>query len=66
MPELMGYKSIPYNWKDSIFHRGCSWSVQSFLGSGLIPGGKESDKSTANSLLHTSDFFGENPNERTP
>ena len=26
------------------FHRGCSWNVQSKLGSGLIPGGKESDK----------------------
>ena len=24
MPELMGYTSVPCNWKDFIFHRGCS------------------------------------------
>ena len=39
VPELMGYTSIPYNWKECIFHRGCSRSVQSILVSGLIPGG---------------------------
>ena len=31
LPGLMGYKSILYNCKDSIFHRGCSWSVRSIL-----------------------------------
>ena len=24
MPELMGYTSVPYNWKQYICHRGCS------------------------------------------
>ena len=37
MLELIAYTSIPYNWKEYVFHRGCSWSVQSILGSGLIP-----------------------------
>ena len=40
----MGCTFTPHNWKECIFQRGCSWSVQSILGSGLIPGGKESDK----------------------
>ena len=56
MPELMGLTSIPHHWKEYIFHRGCSWSVQSILGSGLISGGKASD-STGSSLLHTSESF---------
>ena len=42
--ELMGYVLIPHNWKEYIYHRGCSISIQSILENGLIPGGKESDK----------------------
>ena len=44
MPDMMGYTYILYNGKEYIFHRGCVWSVQSILGSGLIPGGKQNDK----------------------
>ena len=43
-PELMGYVLIPHNWKEYIYHRGCSFSIQSILESGLILGGKESHK----------------------
>ena len=44
VPELMGYTSIPCDWKEYIFHRGCSWGMQSILVNGLIRGGKENDK----------------------
>ena len=40
----MEYIRIPYKWKEYIFHRGCSSSIQSIRENGLIPGGKESDK----------------------
>ena len=43
-PELMGYVLIPYNWKEYIHHRGCSFSIQSVLENVLIPGGHESDQ----------------------
>ena len=33
VPELMGCTSIPYDWKEYIFHRCCSWDLQSTLGS---------------------------------
>ena len=34
-PELMGHVAISYKWKDFLFHRGCSYDVQSILRSGL-------------------------------
>ena len=42
MPELIGYVSIPYNWKEFIFHRGCSCDHWSITETGLVAGGKES------------------------
>ena len=66
MPELNGYRSTPHNWKECIFHRGCSWSVQSILESGLIPGGKESDKARQAVFFTTLNSFGENPDEEEP
>ena len=27
-PELMGHTRIPFHWKEYIFHRGCSFSIQ--------------------------------------
>ena len=63
MPELMGYTSIPYNWKEYIFHKGCLWDVQSILGSGLIPGGKESDKAPLAVFFTPLNPFDENPDE---
>ena len=66
MPELMGYMSIPYNWKEYIFHRVCSWSVLSILGSGLIPGGKEGDKARQAVFFTPLNLSGENPDEEEP
>ena len=43
-PESMGCVFIPRNWKRYIFYRGLSWNLQSTLGQGLVPGGKEKDK----------------------
>ena len=57
-----GYTSIPCNKKEYIFHRGCSWSVQSIL-SGLIPGRKESDKALHAVFVTPLNPFGENPDE---
>ena len=41
-PELGEYFRILFKWKEFIFHRCCSSSIQSILENGLIPGGKES------------------------
>ena len=52
--------------KEYVFHRGCSWNVQSILGSGLIPGGKESDKARQAVFFTPLNPFGENPDEEEP
>ena len=44
-PEMLGYTIILDDWKESFFQRRSSWDAPSLLGSGLIPGGKENDKS---------------------
>ena len=41
-PNLMRHVAIPYIWKEFLFHRGCSYNVQSILRSGLIAGGRKS------------------------
>ena len=41
-PELMGQVAIPFNWKQFLFHRGCSFNLKSILDAALIAGGKES------------------------
>ena len=43
-PELMECIRIPFNWKRFIYHRLCSFTIQSILENGLITGGHESDK----------------------
>ena len=40
MPELIGHVSIPSNWKEFIFHRGCSYDHRSITETGLVVGGK--------------------------
>ena len=35
-PVLMQHILIPYNWKQFVFHRSCSFSIQSILEIGLI------------------------------
>ena len=39
----MWYVQIPNYWKKYIYHRDCSFSIQSILENGLIRGGHESD-----------------------
>ena len=41
-PQLMGHVTIPWKWKELLFHRGCSYDVTSIFMSGLIAGGRES------------------------
>ena len=65
-PEMMEYTLVRYIWKEYIFHRGCSWSVQSILGSGIIPGGKESDKARQAVFFTPLNPSGENPDEEEP
>ena len=43
-PELLNHVSIPYNWKEFIFHRGSAYNQVSITKSGLVAGGKESKK----------------------
>ena len=40
-PEMMGDVCIPLNWKQFVFHRGCSCDLKSILGGGLIAGRRE-------------------------
>ena len=61
VPELMECTSIRYEWRECIFHRGCSWDMQSILGSGLIPGGEENDKARQAVFFTLLNPFGENP-----
>ena len=51
-PELMGYVFILRNLKSYTFHRGLSWTFQSILGHGLIPGGKRKIKPVRQSFKH--------------
>ena len=51
------------SWKRFIFHRGCSFSIQSNLENGLIPGGKESKGGRQTIFFTPLDPFGENSDE---
>ena len=66
MPELMGYTSIPLDWKEYISHRGSSRDAQSILGSGLIPGGQENDKARQAVIFRPLNSFVNNPDEEKP
>ena len=66
MPELMECTSIPYNWTEYIFHRGCLWSVHSILESGQIPGGKETDRARRGVVFSLLNPFGEHQDEEEP
>ena len=57
------YTSNLYDWKKYIFHRGCSWDMQSVLESGLFPDGKENDKARQAVFFTPLNPFGENPDE---
>ena len=40
-PEMMGHICIPLNWKQSLFHTGFSFDLNSILDAGRIAGGRE-------------------------
>ena len=65
-PEPMGYAFIPRNWKRYIFHRGLSWNLQSILGKGLFPGGKEKDKARHAVFPTPTNPSGDDPEEERP
>ena len=62
----MGYVLIPYNWKEYIHHMGCSFSIQSVLENGLIPGGDESEKGRQTVFFTPLDPFGGDSDEEEP
>ena len=65
-PELMGHVAIPYNWKEFLFHRGCSFDVTSILKSGLIAGGRESKEGKQTIFFTLLNPFGDDPDEEEP
>ena len=60
-PELMRYSPIPYDWKQYIYLRGCSWVL-----SGIVLGGKEKDKARQGVFLTPLNSFGKDPEEEKP
>ena len=40
-PEMLDHVLIPPNWKEFVFHRGCSFNLTSILSAELIAGGRE-------------------------
>ena len=40
-PEMLCHVFIHHNWKEFVFHRGCSFNLTSILNTGLIAGGRE-------------------------
>ena len=65
-PELLGDVTIPYNWKECVFHRGCSFNINSILETGLIAGGRESKEGRQNIFLTPLNPFRENLDEEAP
>ena len=63
--ELMEQILILYDWKEYIFHRGCSFSIQLILENGLIPSGKESEDDRLFSSHH-SILSGKIPMKKNP
>ena len=41
-PVLLRHVALPYNWKESMFHKGSSFDCTSILKSGLVAGGRTS------------------------
>ena len=64
--ELMGPVEIPYNWKEFVFHRGCSVNIKSMLETSLVAGGKESKERRQTFFFTSPSPFGENQDEEAP
>ena len=61
--ELMGHVANPYIRKEFLFHRGCSYNVQSILKSGLVAGGRESKQGRQTIFFTPLNPSGQNPDE---
>ena len=57
--ELMGHVIIPFNWKEFVFHRGCSFNCNSLLETGLISGVRESKEGRQTIFFTPLNPFGE-------
>ena len=62
----MAYIRIPNTWTEYIFHTCCSFSIQSILENGLIPGGKKSDKGRQSIFFTPLNPFGGDSDEEEP
>ena len=62
-PNSMGYFLISQQWKKHLYQRGLSWTYQSALEHGLIPGGKEKDKARQAVFLTLTNPSGNDPEE---
>ena len=49
----MGPVRIQLNWKQFVFHGGCSFNLKSMSGAGLIAGGREGSGKETYSILHS-------------
>ena len=61
--QLMGHVIIRHNWKEFVFHRDCSFNINSILESGLIAGGRESKEGRQTIFFTPLTLFEENPDE---
>ena len=62
-PELIGHVAIPHNWIEFVFHRGCSYNINSILEIGLIAGAKERKEGRQTIFFTPLNSFGKNPDE---
>ena len=66
MPELMRYVSIPYDWKEFVFHRGSAFDYWSIIKTGLVAGGKESKEGRQIVFFTPLDPSGSDKNQEEP
>ena len=65
-PGLFGHVAIPYEWKELLLHRGCSFNCTSILQSGLVAGGRVSRDGRQTVFFTRLNPFGDNPDEEHP
>ena len=62
-PELMGHVVLPCNWKEFLYHKGCSFNMKSILEQGLISGGKETKEGRRTIFFTPLNPFGKDEEE---
>ena len=65
-PELMGHVAIPHNWKEFVFHLGCSFNIKPILETRLIARGRESKEGRQTIFLTLLSPLGEKSDEEEP